>query len=192
MIILLSDEELATQIQQGDELAFETIVRRYHAPIHAYIARMGGEHHIGADIVQEVFIKVCRHIHCYKPDLSFRPWIYTIASNTYKDYLRKAYVQKDVLGMEFGDDMAVTLETPETVFLDISERERVLKVVDLLGEIHREVLVLRYYQDLKLEEIALVLQIPLGTVKSRLSTALHYLKKMLIEEGSFSGNAHNG
>lgn len=187
---MYSDEQLARLFQQGDESALETIVHRYHGPIHAYIVRMGGEYHIASDLAQEVFIKVCRHIGRYKSDLPFRPWIYTIASNTYKDHLKKAYVQRDVTGTELGDELAVTLDTPEASFLENSERETVLAALKQLGDMYREVLVLRYYQDLKLEEIALTLQIPVGTVKSRLSTALHRLEKVLVEEvGSNVGTA---
>ena len=175
------DEELALQLQRGDEAALETLVRRYHGPIHAYVVRMGGEYHTASDITQEVFIKVCRHIGHYRTDLPFRPWIYTIASNTYKDYLRKAHVQKDVLGLA-QEEVAAIAETPETVFLEAVERNMVLKTLQRLSAVYREVLILRYYQDLKLEEIALTLQIPVGTVKSRLWTALRQLKQILVEE----------
>jgi len=186
VIILFSDEKLAIQLQRGDESALETLVRRYHGPIHAYLSRMGAEYHVATDIAQEVFIKVCKYIDKYNSQLSFRPWIYTIASNTYKDYLKKSYVQRDVLGLEFGDDSAVTLETPETIFLENSKRERILTTLNLLGDMYREVLVLRYYQDLKLDEIACMLDIPLGTVKSRLSTALQQLRKKLAKEDAVS------
>ncbi|HBE79748.1 MAG TPA: RNA polymerase sigma factor [Firmicutes bacterium] len=179
---LFLDEEFAAQLQHGDKMAFEAIVHRYHEPIYAYIVRMGSEYHIAADITQEVFLKVCKSIHQYKPDLPFRPWIYTIASNTYKDYLKKAYVQRDVPGLEITDSIAVTEDTPETAFLENSERAIVVEALKCLEEIYREVLILRYYQDLKLEEIAQTLQIPIGTVKSRLSTALHKMKTMLVKE----------
>lgn len=182
------DEELALQLQQGDEAALETLVRRYHGPIHAYVVRMGGEYHAASDITQEVFIKLCRNIRHYRGNLPFRPWIYTIASNTYKDYLRKAYVKKDVLGAETGEVAAIT-ETPETAFLEAAERRMVLEALQRLGEIYREVLILRYYQDLKLEEIALAVQIPVGTVKSRLSGALRQLKQLLAEGESIHVNS---
>jgi RNA polymerase sigma factor (sigma-70 family) len=181
------DEELARQLKRGEQTALDALVRRYHGPIHAYFVRMGGEYHLAADLVQEVFIKVCRHIGYYRDGRPFRPWIYTIASNTYKDYLKKAYVQKDVLGLELAETAVTTADTPETAYLANADRERVRTVLQCLGEIYREVLVLRYYQELKLEEIALTLKIPVGTVKSRLSTALHTLKKLLREEGPTNG-----
>lgn len=179
---LFSDEQLARQLQQGNEQALETLVRRYHNQIHAYCVRMGLEYHNAADVVQEVFIKVCRNICQYKPGLLFRPWIYAIASNTCKDFFKKAYVKKDVPGLELCDEVAAALETPEGALMVNLERENVQAALNQLREIHREVLVLRYYQELKLEEIAWMLQIPEGTVKSRLSTALHNLKRVFAEE----------
>ncbi len=188
VIIMFSDEQLAKQLQQGDEAALETLVHRYHGQIHAYLVRMGGEYHLAADIVQEVFIKVCRYIHTYQPELSFRTWIYTIASNTYKDYLKRSYVQREVLGVEMGDNAAAAMDTPEAAVISNAQREAVLQMIGRLGGIYREVLVLRYFQDLKLEEISLVLKVPLGTVKSRLRAALHHLRRIHAKEGVSNAN----
>jgi RNA polymerase sigma factor (sigma-70 family) len=178
---LISDEQLMKQIKQGEQSALDTLIRRYHVPIHAYIVRMGLEYHQAADLVQEVFIKVIRNMQSYETDRPFRPWLYTIASNTYKDYFKKAYVQKDVLCSAVQETSISTADNPENVFFQQQERENVAAALHYLGQIHREVLVLRFYQELKLDEIAVVLKIPLGTVKSRLSHALHHLKKLLVE-----------
>lgn len=178
---MISDECLAMQIQQGQECAFEAIVRRYHGPIHGYIVRMGGEYHVANDIVQEVFIKIFRNIHQYRSSLPFRPWIFAIASNAYKDYLKKTYLSRDVGGLENMDGMMLSPDIAENQLLIHDQREVVLTAVGSLKTIYREVLVLRYYQDLKLDEIAITLQIPVGTVKSRLSTALHQLKNLFAE-----------
>ncbi|MCE5286832.1 MAG: RNA polymerase sigma factor [Pelosinus sp.] len=178
---MISDEELMRQIKYGEKNALDTLVRRYHGPIHAYIVRMGLEYHLANDIVQEVFIKLIRNIKCYETARPFRPWLYTIASNTYKDYFKKAYVQKDVPSSEIPETTLANADSPEGLFIKQEGRENVTAALQLLSEIHREVLVLRYYQDLKLDEIALILAIPLGTVKSRLHSALHNLKKLLTE-----------
>jgi len=181
VIRLISDEQLATQFQQGKESAFEAIVHRYHGPIHAYIVRMGGEYHVANDIVQEVFIKICRNINQYRSSLPLRPWIFAIASNAYKDYLKKTYVSRDITGLDNLEEFTVSTNIAENKLLAKDQREQILTAVHSLREIYREVLVLRYYQDLKLDDIALTLKIPVGTVKSRLSTALHQLKEMFAE-----------
>lgn len=185
--VIISDEELARQLQQGTETALETMVSRYHSKIFAYIYRMSKNYHSANDITQEVFIKICRNIKQYNSEFSFKMWIYTIASNTYKDYLKSAYVQKTVPGLEMSNDIRDHEDTPEEFLQKQVEREVIIEVLNQLGEIHREVVVLRFYEDLKLEEIAVVLDIPVGTVKSRLSNGLHNLKKLLSERGEEIG-----
>jgi RNA polymerase sigma-70 factor (ECF subfamily) len=183
----MSDEELMKKIKYGDKSALNTLICRYHGPIHAYIVRMGLEYHAASDIVQEVFIKLIRNIESYEPDRPFKPWLYTIASNTFKDYFKKAYVQKDVSSCDMPKN-AVSADNPEDIFMLQQDRQTVMTALNNLSEIHREVVVLRYYQDLKLNEISLALSIPLGTVKSRLSNALHNFKKLLTEGAIYSDN----
>ena len=185
--VIISDEELARQLQQGNETALETMVSRYHSKIFAYIYRMSKNYHSANDITQEVFIKICRNINQYNAGFSFKTWIYTIASNTCKDYLKSAYVQKTIPGFEMGDHVRDDADTPEEFLQKQDEREAIMEVLNQLGDIHREVVVLRFYEELKIEEIALVLNIPVGTVKSRLSNGLHNLKKLLKEGGEKLG-----
>ena len=170
-------------MQQGDESALETLVFRYHSKIFSYIFRMIKNHHSAKDITQEVFIKICRNIQQYNPEFLFKTWIYAIASNTCKDYLKSAYVQKSLLSPELSENILDHEDTPEEFLLKQGERERIMQVLTTLGDIYREVIILRFYEELKLEEIATVLNIPVGTVKSRLSTGLHQLKKLLQEGG---------
>jgi RNA polymerase sigma-70 factor (ECF subfamily) len=168
------------QIKYGEKSALDSLIRRYHGPIYAYIVRMGLEYHAASDIVQEVFIKLIRNAESYEPDRPFKPWLYTIASNTFKDYFKKAYVQRDVLACDIPES-TTSADNPEDIFMLQQDRESVETALNSLSEIHRQIVVLRYYQDLKLDEISLVLSIPLGTVKSRLSNALHNLKKLLVK-----------
>lgn len=187
MVVIISDEELAKQLQQGNEMALETIVDRYHSKIFSYIYRMSKNYHNTNDITQEVFIKICQNIKKYNSEFLFKTWIYTIASNTCKDYLKSAYVQKTIPGLEIPENIRDHEDTPEEFLQKQDDRETIIEVLNQLGDIHREVVVLRFYEDLKLEEISVVLNIPVGTVKSRLSNGLHNLKKLLNEEGKDFG-----
>jgi RNA polymerase sigma factor (sigma-70 family) len=185
--VIISDEELARQLQQGNEKALETIIFRYHSKIFSYIYRMSKNYHSANDITQEVFIKICRSIKKYNPEFLFKTWIYAIASNTCKDYLKSAYVKNIIPGFEMPENILDNGDTPEAFLLKQDEREAIIGILNNLGDIHREVIILRFYEELKLEEIALVLNIPVGTVKSRLSTGLHNLKKLLKEGGEVLG-----
>lgn len=176
--LLVSDEELASQMQLGSEAALEEIVKRYHGPIHGYLVRMSGDYHSTNDITQEIFIKMCGGIQSYRPGMPFRAWLYSIASNTYKDYLKKAYIRKVIPGLENTTHCSTNIVTPEESFIKNDERARLIKAINSLGHIYRETLILRYYDDLKLDEIASALKIPTGTVKSRLSNGLSQLKKI--------------
>lgn len=180
---MIADEELIKQIKYGEKTALNLLLQRYHRPIHAYAVRMGFDYHIANDIVQDIFIKLIRNITSYETDRPFRPWLYTIASNTCKDYFKKAHVKRDVLTADTPEAPPAIADNPEDLFMLEEKRNQVAEALFRLSEIHREVIVLRYYQELKLEEIAAVLTIPLGTVKSRLSHALHHLKNWFEEGG---------
>lgn len=175
---MVSDEELASQMQLGSEAALEEMVKRYHGPIHGYIVRMSGDYHATNDMTQEIFIKMCRGIQSYTSGMPFRPWLYSIASNTYKDYLKQAYTRKVIPGLEDTTHCSTNTVTPEEDFLKDYERSQLIKAINSLSHIYRETLILRYYDDLKLDEIASALKIPTGTVKSRLSNGLSQLKKI--------------
>ena len=176
---MISDEELAIQLQSGSDEALEQILNRYHEPIYIFVLRMTRDYHATLDIVQEVFIKMCKGIKYYRAGFSFRAWLYSIANNTYKDYRKNAYTRKVVLGLEGKECFLVTDNTPEDEFFKDDERTRLIKAIHDLGDIYSETLILRYYQDLRLDEIALVLNIPTGTVKSRLSNGLSQLRQSL-------------
>ena len=111
---MIFNEESAIKLKQGDQTVLESLVRQYHGPIHAYLLRMGAEFHIANDLTQEVFIKVCRNIQSYNTKLAFKPWIYTIASNTYKDYLKKTHLKKDILQSNFDSNLKIISDNPET------------------------------------------------------------------------------
>ena len=186
-MILISDEELVRRIKYGDKEALDGLIRRYHKPLHAYIIRMGIESHLAGDIVQEIFIKLLGGIKMYEETRPFRPWIYTIACNAYKDYLKKAYVQRDVVMADL-ESKEIGEGDPEEILLQREKRVCVAAALQGLSKIHREVVVLRYYQELKLEEMASILEIPTGTVKSRLYNALQQLKKCLQKGAPENGN----
>lgn len=176
---MVSDEELAMQLQDGSEDALEQIVNRYHRPIYAFVLRMCGDYHTTLDIVQEIFIKMCKGIKYYRSGLPFRPWLYSIASNAYKDYRKRAYTRKVIPGLEETECLSVNDITPEDACIKDYEKTRLIEAINSLGDIYRETLILRYYEELKLEEIAVILNIPTGTVKSRLSNGLSQLRQDL-------------
>lgn len=185
MVNIISDEELAKLMQQGKQESLDILVARYHKRIFSYIYRMCGDYHAAKDISQEVLIKVCRNIGKYDENYRFSTWIYAIASNACKDYLKSAYARKFVpVEQEPLKNMMVEYSTPEVFLQKEEEKERITDALGHLREIYREVLILRFYEGMKLNEIAKLLMVPQGTVKSRLFNGLQQLKKIIGREGT--------
>lgn len=174
----MDDGELLRELQTGSRSAFEAMVYRYHGPLYAYLYRMLDRKPLAEDLVQECFLRAMEAFRKgHLPD-SLRPWLYRIASNLCKDHWRKASYRSECLQdqpeMEYPAE-----ETVASIFERQQERERVVEAVHRLSPEKRNLIVLRFYQELKLEEIARILELPLSTVKSRLYQSLGELHRFL-------------
>jgi RNA polymerase sigma-70 factor (ECF subfamily) len=177
----IADEELYARLRAGDQGAMEELVRRYHAPLLAFIYRQTGDRHLAEDLAQEVFTRLVT----YTGPLPqrFRGWAFTITANLVRDYFRSGYYRREranplnePTNATPSDDPATTAEARVQQARDRSE---VVGALQQLNRQQREVLVLRFYHDLKLEEIAEATHTPVGTVKSRLFHALKRMKTLL-------------
>lgn len=176
----VSDEQLLRELLNGNTAALENIVNRYHVPIYTYLYRLLGSPSQAEDLTQECFIRVIEYVRKGRLPDSFRPWIYKIAANLCRDLWRRPsyryeWVNDEALG-ELPSDHSVA-----SIFEKQSDREAVITAIGRLAPEKRNLIVLRFYQELKLEEIAGVLDIPLGTVKSRLYQCLTELERLLAD-----------
>lgn len=184
-----SDEELLTGFQEGQTEAFGVLVKRYERELYGYLRRYLGDSDLADDVFQNTFLQLYRKVGQYEPGRPVRPWLYTIATNQAIDALRRQG-RHQVLSLDQNRkelpngeirSLVELLETrgPGTLeLLQGQERqERVRATVDELPDFLRQVVVLAYYQGLKYREIADVLEIPVGTVKSRLHAALVKLQE---------------
>jgi RNA polymerase sigma-70 factor (ECF subfamily) len=176
-----ADEELLLRFRRGDEAAFEALVRRYERELYGYLRRYLGDDSLAEDVFQNTFLKVYLVRGRYEPGRPVRPWLYTIATRQAIDALRRQgrHQGARLEGRESADDLGTLLDglpSPAPGPLDhasaAERRELVRGAVEGLPDFLRQVLVLAYYQGLKYQEIADVLSIPVGTVKSRLHAAL--------------------
>ena len=173
----VSETELVNRAQSGDRNAFSELVRNHAQGVMNVIYRMCGDVHIAEDAAQETFIQAWLHLSAYRPHTSLRNWLYRIAVNAATDMLRK---EKRILPNSM-EDLQLTDERPGPELL-VSEREQILqlqKAVLALPEASRAVLVLREYEGLSYNEISSTLDIPIGTVMSRLNYARKLLKEKL-------------
>jgi RNA polymerase sigma-70 factor (ECF subfamily) len=183
----ISDEQAMWRVQQlDDEAAFGQLVRRWEGPIQRLCERMTGDAHTAQDLAQETFVRVFARRKEYQGEGKFSTWLWRIALNLCYDELRRRHRrEKNSFESEGGEPLTVleafTAADPAPDKL-LAERERswmVRRALDQLPEIYRAVLVLRHYEDLKFREIADVLGVPEGTVKSRMTEALSQFGRLL-------------
>ena len=169
-------------VMAGDQVALAALVTRHHAPLLGYLYRLaGGDRQLSEDLVQETLLHVLRQ-YTYQFDRPFKPWLYMIATNLARDYFKSAAVRQC---WREGDPEGALLRlddsepSPEEHALAAEQGNEVRAALAQLREEYRVVLLLRFYQGFSLQEIAETLQIPLGTVKSRLSVGVHRLRSAL-------------
>lgn len=178
---------LIRRCQQGDDLAVEVLVQRYQNYVYRLCYLVMRNEQDAEDMTQETFIRACRALPRFeiREGVSFEAWLYRIAVNCCRSRMRRKWYQAvpwQRLG--FGERLAARAEErPERVVMRDEQRSQVLSAIDKLGDKHRLVIILRYYADLSNEEIAAVLNIPSGTVRSRLHTARQRLRDLLAETG---------
>ena len=176
----LDDAGVVTSFLDGEERAFAELVERYQTRLLNFIYRTIGDREKAEDLVQEVFIRVYRHLHRFDRSKKFSTWIYTIASNLAKNELRNRSRNPLVLFQTIrknwqDDDRPLQFEDsstrPDDLYRKRHLRELVESSVAQLPEHHREVFVLRELEGKSYEEIAEITDCNLGTVKSRLNRA---------------------
>ncbi len=172
-----NEAQLVTQAQNGDRNAFSELVRLHAQGVLNVIYRMCVDVQLAEDAAQETFIRAWQNLSSYRPGTPLRNWLYRIAVNAGTDMLRK---EKRILP-DAIEDLHLTDGRPGLESL-VSQQERtalVQKAVLSLPDASRAVLVLREYEGLSYQEISSTLDIPVGTVMSRLSYARNLLKSKL-------------
>jgi len=181
----LSDEQAMWRVRtQDDERAFAGLVRRWEGPIQRLCTRMTGDAESGKDLAQETFARVFVRRKDYQPNGKFSTWLWRIALNLSYDELRRRR-RRDEWPLDAPDAMSA-LElcaapelAPDHSLLREERGEFVRRALERLPEGQRTVLVLRHYENLKFREIAEVLDLPEGTVKSRMADALTRMTQLL-------------
>jgi RNA polymerase sigma-70 factor (ECF subfamily) len=190
----MSDEALLLAYRdQADRLAFSELVRRYERELYSYLRRYLGDAGMAEDAFQATFLQV--HLKCdqFEEGRKFRPWLYTIATNQAIDAQRRNKRHRSVSldrttkqddGNDLGSlmDLLVSKEpSPDARADSTQQRDWIRGAVDQLPDLLREAVTLVYYQGLKYREAANILKIPVGTVKSRLHSAILKLNESWLQ-----------
>ena len=179
-----SDEELILRFQNGDEQSYVELVNRYRDRLINYIYRFVNDTESAEDIVQDALVKLYTHKHYYKKIAKFSTWIYTIAGNLAKTELRKKKTRKVTNLSQLGpEDRDYELPSVEPAADKIAHSEylgnRIQIAINKLPLHFKTVTILRDIQELSYEEISKIVDVPLGTVKSRINRARLQLQKEL-------------
>ena len=177
VVLEVSETEVIRSAQSGDRNAFSELVRIHARGVFNVVYRMCGDALIAEDAAQETFIRAWQNLSSYRPQTPLRNWLYRIAFNAGLDMLRK---EKRILPNAI-EDLNLTDGQP-SLESQVSQQERtqlVQKAILSLPDASRAVLVLREYEDMSYQEISATLDIPVGTVMSRLNYARKLLKEKL-------------
>ncbi len=180
----ITDEQLIELHRAGDEQAFTALVERYRQELFHYLSRMTNKRSLADDVFQEAFLQVYLSLETFDTERRFRPWLFTIATNKARDQLRRnkrhdiASLSVPMASQQFDQERAYVdlleadIPLPEEDMAREEMQSLIKKVVTDLPSHLREVLLLSYFHRFSYKEIAEMLQVPVGTVKSRLHTAV--------------------
>lgn len=172
-----TDEDLIQWVAQKDKRAFDTLYERYAPSLYRYLYRLLWKNQpLAEDFLQDTFMRVLQAAERFEEGRTFRPWIYSIAHNLCKNEYRRNAIRGEAV--ELGEDMTWEMPEAETIHDTTQWRTSLAEAVNGLSEAHKSVFLLRYEQHLELAEIAEILAVPLGTVKSR----MFHLQKRLAKE----------
>lgn len=173
-----TDQQLVVRVQEGDKRAFDLLVLKYQHKVHAIVGRFVRDTDEVADVVQEAFIKAYRALPKFRGESQFYTWLYRIAVNTAKNYLvsrsrRPPGSDVDIDDAEYysGSEYLKDLGTPENQLFRDELESVIVKSIAELPEDLRTSVTLREYEGLSYEEIAEIMECPVGTVRSRIFRA---------------------
>lgn len=185
---MFSDQELVKMTLKGNKNSFDEIVLRYSTKVYSLILRMLRDPTLAEDLTQDTFLRAYRSLDKYNPVYPFNNWILKIASNLCIDNIRKS---KNVAFSDSDTELSLVQQNvfvdPQEAILDKEASQELARALTILPAKYRLVILLRYLEGLKYEEIATVLEEPLGTIKTKLYRARGLLKDYLFnkKEGEF-------
>lgn len=174
---------LLARCREGNELAWEALVRQNSARVYALALHYLGDAEEARDVAQEIFVRIYRHIDRCPDAPHFVPWVIRIARNACVDQLRRRRARppgRDV-PVEEAPELAAPAPDPAQAWAATSRRDLVRRALQALGRLSREVLLLKEIQGLSFEEVAEILDVPVGTVKSRSNRARIELARKVLE-----------
>ncbi len=189
MADVYNEQALIEKAKSGDEASFELLINNCKTKAYNTALRYLRDEEDAMDVLQESLIKVFRHLEKFKGDCKFDTWVYRIVVNTCNDFLRKNRNQKNNLSLYYSDDngetpidVPDTSPTPSEVLDSKLTASYVIDCLDAISREQKEIIILRDIQGFTYEEISIMLDCSMGTVKSRINRARSKLKQKIMEQ----------
>lgn len=184
----LDDNDLLRRYIDGDSEAFAVLMERYRKELYNFLVRFTGDHALAEDVFQETFLQLHISAGAFDPTRKLKPWLFTIAANKGRDAMRSRWRRQAApldatIGhgegdrTSYADLMPANIPSPDEALLNLETRQAVQNIVDRMPESLRVVLLLSYFHEFPYKEIADILDVPLGTVKSRLHAAVRHFAR---------------
>lgn len=185
--------ELINRCKSGEELAWEALVRQFQAKVFAMAYHYAGNPEDARDLAQEAFVRIYRNLHLCQDACMFVPWMIRITRNLSVDFLRRRAARPPVSDFPAEEmlGLADRAATPEEQWISASRKNLIHRALQQLTGLNREIIILKEIQGMALEQIASLLKVPLGTVKSRSNRARLELTKEVLALSSPPGERKN-
>ncbi|MCA0987514.1 RNA polymerase sigma factor [Guptibacillus algicola] len=181
---MLSDQKLVKEIQSGNQSAMDVLVKRHYKLVYSFAYRKTSDKEVAYDLTQEIFIKMLKKIDLYAAKGEFRNWLLTLTVNHCRDYYRsKAYKQASNSN-EYEDNLYREKDDVTYIFDKNETRKEIKGALNTLPTIQKEAIILKYFHDMKIFEIAEITNTNDSTVKSRIRQGMEKLKVLLIRSDS--------
>lgn len=183
---MMDERRLLQKAQEGDRKAFEALVALHSRRVYNLALGHTGRHHDAEEIAQTVFVKVWRALPQFRGASAFSTWLYRLTLNACTDHYRRERKRRGDLSLDDPDLAPIrdAAPSPEEIVIQREEEAILRKALAELPEQHRVILILREMDGLDYQEIAQVLDLEMGTVKSRLARARRALREKLLAEGN--------
>lgn len=186
----ITDQEVVALARAGKEAAYRELLRRYERPVFSLIYRMVRDRELAEDLAQESFVKVLNALDSYQPEYKFSSWIFKIANNAAIDHLRRREIVTLSLdgapGARTADEVEATalqaVDRSESALDELEAKELGTSIEQAIARLrpeYRACILLRHVEGRAYEEIAAMLDLPLGTVKTHIHRARHELREYL-------------
>lgn len=172
----MNRRKLILQIKNGNQEALETIITEMYPQVYAFLYRKMKQSDRAKDITQEVFLKFVENIDRYNEEDKLRNYLFRIGINLANNYYKSLNYLDD---QELDESRIAMAEDPHTIAMKNADRDMMMQYISQLSEISREIIILRYYHEMKFKDIADILKIPESTAKSRHRQALMKLEELM-------------